>query len=121
MQASCLTNGLHQDSQPIYGLYFCQNVDDVHIVYWNHQVTDVTNEYFGTQYTDAATQGCLNYVQTLVLVRYRQDPMTGWTVECWTDPNDFVSVPGSEFGQDVIDAAVARAQQIVYGPIKGGK
>lgn len=105
-----------ESSDPIFGLYFCQNVDAVHIVYINHQVTDVTDETFGTDYTDAATAGCLQYVQTLVMVRYRQGLDSSWVVDCYYDPaGDFVSIPGSEFGQSTIDAAVCRAQQIVYG------
>lgn len=104
-------------SGPIYGIWFYQPpTDDVHIVYLNHQTMDVTNETFGLSYTDAATQGCVSAgVQTLYLVRYRQDIGASWTVWCYSDPLNYISIPGSVFGQATIDAAVARAKVIVYG------
>ena len=110
-----------QANTPIYGVFFCQyagtycpQADNVHIVYLNHQFVDVTDEVFGTSYDQAAIAGCDRYVQTLYLVRYRQDITGAWVAWCYTDPNNYVSIPGAEFGQSVIDAAVARAKQIVY-------
>src|SRR5438105_12306600 len=87
-------------SQPIYGLWFSQPpTDNVKIVYLNHQEDNVTDEAFGTSYTDAARSGCLRYVQTLYLARYRGDPTGGWTVLCYSDPQTYVSVKGAVFGQ----------------------
>ena len=102
------------NSQPIYGLFFYQTMDDVHIVYYNHQYTDGTDEYFGTSYNSAAVAGCASYVQSPYLVRYRLDPVGTYTALCYSDPNNYVSVPGTQFGMDTINAAVARARQIVY-------
>jgi len=111
-------------AEPIYGVFFCQyagtycpQADNVHIVYLNHATKDVTDEVFGTSYDQAAIQGCSPYLkpgQTLYLVRYRQDVSGNWVAWCYTDPNNYVSIPGAQFGQSTIDAAVARAKAIVY-------
>lgn len=105
--------------QPIYGLWFYQPpTDDVTIVSYNHMHTDVTDEQFGLSYTDTATQRCsqlLGGIQLQYLVRYRQDPILGWTVYCYTNQTNYVVFSGVVFGQQAIDDAVARAKIIVYG------
>jgi len=111
----------HAQAQPIYGVFFCQapgtycpQADNVHIVYLNHATKDVTDEVFGTSYDQAAIAGCDRYVSTLYLVRYRQDVSGNWVAWCYTDPNNYVSIPGAQFGESTIDAAVARAKAIAY-------
>lgn len=106
-----------QSNHPILGLWFYQPpTDTVLIVSQNHAHTTVSDVTFGTQYTDAATQGCINQgYPPVYLVRYRQDPITGWVVYCYTSQMSYIVISGAQFGQGTIDAAVARAQQIVYG------
>ena len=106
----------HAASEPIYGIWFYQQQDEVKIVAYNHVDTDVTDEEFGTQYTDAATQGCTNQgYPPQYLVRYRQEPDGTWVVYCYSDETAYVVIAGVIFGQATIDAAVCRARQIVYG------
>lgn len=111
-----------QANDQIYGIWFYQQQDDVKIVSYNHVDTNVTDETFGLSYTQAATQGCIDQgYPPQYLVRYRQEPDGTWVVYCYTDATAYVVIAGSVFGQATIDAAVCRAQQIVYGTCTGGK